>query len=170
MSRIPILALCAAAVGAGCGGGDHGGGSAPIAVSGAEPPLHDGALRIEGSAMLANERRLPDPFSAEPYCLVRVSGAAHAAGDRYDLVLAFAVADGRVLALTLTRQRRGDEAVPWGVAAFNPPAAEARVDLPRRVLRMNSLRSTQGWQLGWRATLDGALAFPANPTHAGCGA
>lgn len=163
---LPLAAACALPA---CGGDSPDAFAPPpgslLNVTSAVPQAHEGALALD-VAGASNEHRAPDPFSAEPYCLLRFMGARHPNGSRYDLALAFRAADRRVLAFTITRQR-GDE--PWWVGAFDPPAAEAGVDLPARTVQLKRLRSTQGAMEDTRATFDGTLRFPANPAQPACG-
>lgn len=165
---LPAVAALALALAA-CGGGTAGDVTPPVSslgFSSALPAEHEGPLQIEGAAAASNEHREPDFFSAEPYCLLRFAGARHASGARYDVVLAFAATDRRVLAFTVTRQRGGD---PWWVAAFDPPPAQAVVNLAARSVELKGLRSTQGALVDSRATLDGVLRFPTSPGQPACG-
>jgi len=167
LRALPLAAACALPA---CGGGNNPADFAPppgslLSVTAALPQAHEGALALD-AATASNEHRAADPFSAEPYCLLRFVGARHPNGTRYDLALAFRTADRRVLAFTITRQR-GDD--PWWVGAFDPPAAEAGVDLPTRTVELRRLRSTQGAMVDMRATFEGTLRFPANPAQPACG-
>lgn len=169
--RLRALAAAAALAGAsfnlaGCGGGDAVPEPAVrFFVSAASPAQHAGELAAAREPDTRTRLQPPDGFSAVPYCLVQFGRLQHLArsGD-YVMNLAFTPGDGRVLAVTLAQRDSS-----WWVAAFNPPATGARVDLGTRRLTLSGLRSTQGLQVGWEATLDGHGTFPSATDTSTCG-
>jgi hypothetical protein len=163
-SRRLGVALLAAGLYA-CGGDDMSPpAAATIQLTQTHPAEHTGRLTLADGASATNEWRGPDVFSPEPYCLLRYTGLRHDDGKTYVLAVAFGAADRRVLALTLTHRDSS-----WFVAAFNPPAAQATVDLARRTVLLRQARSTQGGQAGWDGTLDGSAGFGPAPGNAACG-
>ena len=163
--RQAALAAAAFIILSACGGGDDTAPpSASFQVSDASPGAHDGALAAPAPAGVTTELRAPDGISDVPYCLVRYPALQHANGRSYLMGVAFASGDARVLVVTLAQRDSG-----WWVAAFNPPATQAGVDLRARRLSLRQLRSTQGLEVGWQATISGDSGFPSAADTAACG-
>lgn len=154
--RVALVATAAAM--AACGGGDDDEATprARFELGPASPAAHAGRLEAAPDSGASLEWRPADGISAVPYCLLRFTDLRHANGSSYLMGIAFAAADRRVLVVTLSNRETS-----WLVAAFNPPQAEAAVDRRERRLTLRALRSTQGMQVGWEATLSGQAAIPA---------
>lgn len=163
--RLLAVAAAAALSFTGCGGGETD--KAPtyrFKLSATAPGEHDGSLAVGPTSFVTNTKAGPDGFSAVPYCVVRFNGIAHEAGGTYDMVVAFATGNLKVLAIVLNHK-----ATSWSVAAFSPPADEATVDTASHSIAMRRLKSTQGAQIGWQATVDGAADFPPGLGDKDCG-
>jgi hypothetical protein len=160
---IVVLAL------AGCGGSSSPAPSDPVqeprfTLSEAVPGEHVGSLSVVDATRVSTVWREPDGFSADPYCVVRYSSLLREQGMLYDIVVAYRASDRRVLAVTVNQFPTS-----WFVAAFNPSASEASVDSVQRIVRLHKVRSTQGGQVGWQATVEGSASFPAAPQTSACG-
>lgn len=155
--RAALAAVATAAVTA-CGGG---GPDAPspgtrFELSPASPAGHVGRLEMEPDSVATLELRPPDGLFATAYCLLRYTGLRHANGSSYGMGVAYDVVDRRVRVVTLSNRETS-----WLVAAFDPPQATAAIDTRERRLTLRALRSTQGMQVGWEATVSGQAAMPA---------
>lgn len=165
MRRYPRAALAiVAAVTTACGGGgdDPTPPRTRFELRPASPAEHVGRLDAAPDSGASLDLRAPDGLSAVPYCLLRYTGLRHANGSSYLMGVAFGVVEKRVLVVTLSNRETS-----WHVAAFNPPAAEAVIEPRERRLTLRSLRSTQGMQVGWEATLSGQAAIPAAAAGSG---
>ncbi|MDT7837992.1 hypothetical protein [Aquabacterium sp. OR-4] len=166
--RGSVLVLVLVALLSACGGAEGDDPAEPVAryrLGSASPNTHVGELQVSSLDDVHTELRPPDAFSAQPYCLVRYQARAPLHGDtRYTVNIAFSAADAQVLAVTL-----GHRASAWSVAAFNVPADQAQIDRARRQVQLQALRSTQGLEMGWHATVSGQGRYPPAAGTAACG-
>jgi hypothetical protein len=154
--------MATAAATTACGGDDATLPITRIELRETSPNLHVGQMQTVADSSASLELRAPDGFSAVSYCLLRVSGMRHANGSSYQMGIAYGVADSRVLVVTLSNRESS-----WLVAAFNPPGAQAVVHRSQRRLTLEALRSTQGMQVGWEATLGGEVVIPVAASGSG---
>lgn len=165
-----VLASAAAVLLPACGGGGAHDPAPPgenrslLQVQPAAPAQHQGLVRASRADAYRNELRAPDGLSASPYCLLRVTLEHEGDGSRYDLSVSFEPQSERVLAVTLLHPQ-----TRWFVATYSASPGAARLDLARRQLTLERLSSTQGMQVGFEATLDGLVRFPAGDSPL-CGA
>jgi hypothetical protein len=151
-----VLATAAAAIAACGGGGDD---STPprtqFELRPASPVAHVGRLETAPGAGASVELRPADGISDVPYCLLRATGLRHSNGSSYQVGIGYRAADRRVFVVTLSNLETS-----WLVAAFNPPESEVVVHRRERRVTLHMLRSTQGMQVGWEATLSGQATIP----------
>lgn len=168
VKHVSVASATALALAA-CGGGQESGGlpdmsQVDLALTQAVPAEHVGVLTLPSGVTASNTKVGPDALSTEPYCLVWFRRVTRADGKAYELTLAFGASDQRVLAIKVLDRTSG-----WLVYAFNPERSAAVVDVSRRTIVLHGVRSNQGNQVGFQATMSGSLRFPADPNASECG-
>ncbi len=156
-SRFVVVAMLIGTLSA-CGGDGDEDAAAPVAqfeLPSSDPAAHVGRLVTAPESIASLVLQPPDGISAVPYCVLRLIGLRHSNGSTYLMNVAFEAAGKRVVVVTLANGETS-----WLVSAFNPPLGEASVDPRARRLTLQMLRSTQGMQVGWEATISGQAAIP----------